>query len=85
MKSITDNPGGWALDEIDRLQDVCDLLACGMPEDRLWVRESDEPGCRYEVYASGYPLSIHCVTAHIAEMCIREHYRELRAEAARSN
>jgi hypothetical protein len=67
---------------IDRLQRLCDTLACGEPGDHLSVRESDEEGCRYEVYANGYPLNMHCRTAHEAEQCIRQHYRDLAEQLA---
>lgn len=63
---------------IDRLNAEC--VSTTDPSDTLAVRPSDEPGCKYEVYAGGYGLSLHCRTAEEARQCIRDHYRELAAQ-----
>lgn len=65
-----------------RLNLLSDALAVGESGDKLTVRPSRAAGCRYEVYASGYPLNMHCATAREAERCIRDHYRELREQLA---
>lgn len=74
---------------IDRLESLCDSLAVGGCDDRLSVRVSRQAGCRYEVYASGYPLNMHCATAREAEQMIREHYRllaeQIKARRSRAN